>query len=211
MSLNFLHFILQGLSGLIEPLKGHFTVTGKVVHPRSSAWRKQMGIVNQTSILLNRSLRENLCYGIGDRSDEEIFEALDKVNMKARILMLPQGLDTIIRENGNEFSGGQRQRLQIARLLLTSCSVVLLDEFTSALDADTTADVLRVMESYLVGKTLIMISHDVQTLCLAQRIFDMKVGGKVEDVTTERRSALHQSLLSLENITLMLEEDEEDQ
>jgi len=166
-----------------------------------------VGIVNQTSLLLNRSLRENLCYGIGHRSDQEIFQALDKVNMKSRVLMLPQGLDTPIRDNGNEFSGGQRQRLQIARLLLTSCPVVLLDEFTSALDSETTTDILRVMKPFLVGKTLIMISHDVQTLCLANRILEMKIGGLVEDVTSIRRSMLSQSIVRLESKPLVVDDE----
>jgi len=174
---------VQGLSGIMKPLGGHFTVAGKLIHPTSRWWRKQVGIVNQNSILLNRSLRENLCYGLDERSDEEIIAALDKVNLKAWVKTLPQALDTMIRFNGNEFSGGQRQRLQIARLFLSSRPIVLLDEFTSALDSDTTDDILRVMESFLAKKTLIMISHDVQTLCLARKVMKMKVGGTFEDVT----------------------------
>jgi len=132
---------------------------------------------------MNRSLRENLCYGIDERSDEEIFDALNKVNLKAWVETLQQGLDTMVRFNGNEFSGGQKQHLQIARLFLTSRPMVLLDEFTYALVLDTTDDILHMMESFLVGKTLIMISHDIQTLCLARKILKVKVGGGFEDVT----------------------------
>ena len=106
--------------------------------------------------------------------DGIILDALDKVNLKEMILLLPQGLETMIRENGNELSGGEKQRIQIARLFLRSSPILLLDEFTSALDPKTTKDVIREIKAFAVGKTLIMITHDVQTLELVENVFDMK-------------------------------------
>ena len=175
-------------------MDGQISVSGKPVDTTSRFWREQVAIVSQNSVFLNRTLRENLCYGISDKDDDDILKALAKVNMKERVMLLPQGLDTVLRENGNEFSGGQRQRLQIDRLLLSSFPLVLLDECTSALDPGTTETVLSVLKSFLVGKTLIMVTHDVQTLVLAQTILEMRSDGAIVDVTRLRSNILHRML-----------------
>lgn len=167
--------LLKTIAGLMEPLDGKVLVSGDIIDTTSSVWREQVALVNQDTVLFNRSLRENLMYGISHYvPDGVILEALDKVNLKEMILSLPQGLETLIRENGNELSGGEKQRIQIARLFLRSCPILLLDEFTSALDPKTTKDIIKEMKSFAVGKTLIMITHDVQTLELVDNVFDMK-------------------------------------
>jgi len=179
--------IFKGLSGLIRPLQGEIRVANEKIDAACISWRKQLGVVTQHSILLNRTLRENLIYGNEKAcNDEDILEALDQVHMKNRVLALPNGLDTIIQENGHEFSGGQRQRFQIVRLLLRDSPIVLLDEFTSALDAETTDDILKVLVPYLKGKTLIMITHDVQTLVLADQVLKLTADGIVRNVKKRR-------------------------
>jgi len=138
-------------------------------------------MVSQNAVLLNRTMRENLCYGTNDEiTDESIMEVLERVNMKERVLELPNGLDTLINQNGQEFSGGQLQRLQIARLLLSTSSVILLDEPTSAMDSMTTDKILNVLKEFLVDKTLIMVTHDVQPLMLTDTILNMKSGGEFD-------------------------------
>ena len=126
----------------------------------SLQWRQEnIGVVSQESILFNRSLRENLTYGFNDDlegcvpDDDALLDALDKVNMKRIVLdQFPNGLDTMICSNGGEFSGGQRQCLQICRLLLQNRPLVLLDEFTSALDAATTQDILNLLRDFLLER-----------------------------------------------------------
>ena len=181
--------IFKGLAGLLKPIKGVISVDGKTVDLTSTKWRRNfIGVVQQESILFNRSLRENLTYGIDDElevgslRDSILFEALEKVNMKQTVEQMPNGLDTMINCNGGEFSGGQRQRLQICRLLLRNRPVVLLDECTSALDRSTMQDILRVLNVFLADekKTLIMITHDIQTLGIARHILNMSAGGGYE-------------------------------
>lgn len=157
-------------------------MSGTPIHPTSSSWRRQVAVVSQESLLFNRSLRENIAYGENMNSvkDGDIMRVLEKVNLTETVMALPDGLDTVVRENGNEFSGGQRQRLQIARLLLSSCPIIVLDEMTSALDRKTTEDVIRELKSFVVGKTLIMITHDIQTLTLTDNVLDMNKLGEVE-------------------------------
>lgn len=180
--------IFRGLAGLMRPTAGHIKVAGERIDMTHRSWRSQMGVVSQDSVLLNRSLRDNLTYGINKEcTDVDIFEALEAVNMKDRVLAMPDVLDTVIRENGNELSGGQRQRIQIARLLLRDCDIVLLDECTSALDKETTEEILEILKKFLVGRTLIMITHDLETLVLAEKTLKVKVGGHIEVIDAAKR------------------------
>jgi len=187
--------IIKGLAGLLKPIEGTISVGGKKVDMTSIQWRRDhIGVVSQESIMFNRSLRENITYGLygdlggGSLGDAILLEALDKVNMKQFVLeQLPNGLDTVINNNGNEFSGGQRQRLQICRLLLRNRPFVLLDECTLALDRATTQDILEVLKDFLAdgqGKTLIMITHDIQTLDIARHTLNMRAGGSYEIQTS---------------------------
>ena len=121
-------------------------------------------------------------------TDDEIYDVLKKLSLHDMVAnTLPKGLDTMIYQNGNEFSGGQKQRFQIARLLLTSRHkpVVLLDEMTSALDTETTHDVVTLLKEFCESKTLIFITHDMQTLNLADQILELKLGGKIIMKTKE--------------------------
>ncbi|CAB9500515.1 Sublancin-168-processing and transport ATP-binding protein sunT [Seminavis robusta] len=186
---------LKALSGLHEPLSGEIYFDSKAVDPTSIEWRRQVAVVTQHAVFLSRSLRENMIYGLEDKvTDEQIYDALDKVKMKERIMTLPKGLDTIIVGNGSHFSGGQRQRLQIARLLLTNAPLVLLDECTSALDPDTTTLVMDLLQEFLVGKTMIMITHDVSNLILAQHVMEMKPGGVFEKAKNQRVADIYSDL-----------------
>lgn len=185
--------LFKAISGLHEPLSGNIYFDGDAVDPTSVYWREKVAVVGQHAVFLNRSLRENLCYGLpvaDTPTDDQIWEALDKVKMRSRIQSMPEGLDLVMEDNGSQFSGGQRQRLQIARLLLSSCPLVLLDECTSALDPDTTQEVLEVLRQHMVGKTMIMITHDVNTLFLAKHVLEMKPGGYVERVKAQRVASI---------------------
>jgi len=177
---------LKALSGLHAPISGEIYFDGKAVDTTSIEWRRQVASVTQHAVFLNRTLRENMKYGLPHNNtitDEEIFAALEKVRMKASIMALPNGLDSIIVGNGSEFSGGQRQRLQIARLLLNNAHIVLLDECTSALDPDTTKITVDMLAEFLVGKTMIMITHDSGTLRLAKYVMEMLPNGVLSPIS----------------------------
>ena len=184
--------IFKILAGLLQPVHGRIVVNGEAVDPTSRLWREQVGVVSQDSVLFNRTIRENLEYGMNPdivstgTTETDLWRVLEQVKMDDRVRQLPMGLDTMIHDSGHEFSGGQQQRLQIARLLLrSSCSIVLLDECTSALDTETTEDILQILKTFLIDKTLVMVTHDAQTLCLADTVLKMQVGGIIENVTSK--------------------------
>ena len=139
--------ILKSLAGLVPPLYGTISARGKDLETTSVSWREQVAVVSQTSVLFNRTLRENLCYGARQEvSDEDIYSVLDSVNLRDRVIGLPDGLDTIVAKNGHEFSGGQLQRLSIAHLLLSSkdCTLVLvrLQRFEEMIGSASFLDIL---------------------------------------------------------------------
>lgn len=172
--------LFKVIAGLIPMVEGRFSVGGIDVDTTSRSWRRQLGVVSQDTVLLNRTLRENLSYGLTDITDDEIHAALEKVNLRKLIDTFPEGLDMELRYNGNEFSGGQQQRMQIARLLLKDSPVILLDEMTSALDPQTTMEVLDVLKEFIAGKTLVMVTHDTYTLTLVNHILHMRMDTPIE-------------------------------
>jgi ABC-type multidrug transport system ATPase subunit len=109
-------------------------------------------------------VRENLAIGRPEASLEDIIAAAKKANIHEVILGLPQGYETVVREQGNNFSAGQRQRLAIARAILRDTPILILDEPTANLDVEAEAEVMRALETLIVGRTVLMISHRLSTL-----------------------------------------------
>jgi ABC-type multidrug transport system fused ATPase/permease subunit len=128
-------------------------------------------------------LRENLRIAKSDASDEEIWQALDAAHASSFVRALPAGLDTIAGERGVRFSGGEKQRLSIARALLKNPPLLLLDEATSALDNQTERLVQQALERLRSERTCFVIAHRLSTVQQADRIYVMKDGRIAEQGT----------------------------
>eukprot|EP00039_Didymoeca_costata_P021790 m.3000 g.3000 ORF g.3000 m.3000 type:complete len:604 (+) comp2642_c0_seq1:92-1903(+) len=178
--------IFKSVAGLLPLMKGHFTISKDdkedVVNPMSSDWRQHVDMVTQDTVLLNRTVRENLVYGLSYISDADIWEALEKVNLTTMVKNLPQQLETKVLYNGEEFSGGQRQRIQIARLFLGHAKLVLLDEPTSALDSKTIHKIMPLLQSFLKGKTVILVTHDESIGEMCENSIELSI----DDVTGKK-------------------------
>jgi ATP-binding cassette subfamily B protein len=138
------------------------------------------GMVTQESYLFHASVRENLRYGRPDASDAQIEQAARAAYIHDRILELDQGYDTIVGERGYRFSGGERQRLAIARVILKDPRVLVLDEATSALDTESERIVQRALESVMQDRTTIAIAHRLSTIRAADVIFVLDHGHVAE-------------------------------
>lgn len=145
--------------------------------------RRQLALVTQQTILFNDTVRSNIAYGSQDCTDEEIVEAARAAYALDFILALPQGFDTIIGESGARLSGGQQQRLSIARALLKDAPILILDEATSSLDAESEREVQRALENLMQNRTTIVIAHRLSTIKNADRIIVLKEGRLVEEGT----------------------------
>jgi len=144
--------------------------------------RKQISFVGQDIVLFDDSILNNVAYGVAlDQIDRRrALDALAAANLTAFIAELPNGIDTTIGDNGNQFSGGQRQRLAIARAIYKNAPILILDEATSALDSESERQVQNAMDRLMAGRTTIVIAHRLSTIEHANRIVVMEKGRIIE-------------------------------
>jgi ATP-binding cassette subfamily B protein len=139
-----------------------------------------VGVVSQETYLLHTSVRENLRYARPDATDAEIEEAARAARIHDLLESLPEGYDTVVGSRGHRFSGGEKQRLAIARTLLRNPRILVLDEATSALDTETERAVQQAFDTLSAGRTTITIAHRLSTVRNADQIVVLDHGLVVE-------------------------------
>jgi ATP-binding cassette subfamily B protein len=147
--------------------------------------RDTIGVVTQDAHLFHETIAENLRYAKPGATDEELWTALERAQIGDLIRVLPDGLETMVGERGYRFSGGEKQRIAIARLLLKAPSIVILDEATAHLDSESEAAVQRALTVALEGRTSLVIAHRLSTVREADLILVMDRGRIVERGTHE--------------------------
>src|SRR5215510_6687451 len=164
-----------------DPQSGTVRIDGMDIRAlKLAGLRHNIGVVFQEVLLFNRSIAENLRVGKPDASDDELRAACERAQVLDVIERLPQGFDTNAGERGRLFSGGERQRLSIARALLKDPPILILDEATSALDALTEARVQAALAEVMKGRTTFVIAHRLATVRNADRILVFQAGRIVE-------------------------------
>jgi ATP-binding cassette subfamily B protein len=142
--------------------------------------RDNVSMVLQDSVLFEGTIRENIEIGRPGASDADIIAAAKQAHMHETIMDLPDGYDSLVREQGKNFSGGQRQRLAIARAILRDAPILILDEPTAALDVEAEVEVMRAVDTLVVGRTVIVISHRLSTLGNVDEIIVLSDGRIIE-------------------------------
>jgi ABC-type bacteriocin/lantibiotic exporter with double-glycine peptidase domain len=160
--------LLNLIAGVSQPATG-------VIHVD----RRSIAYVPQEIALLDDSIRNNLLFGLSDKSDDELMTALATAQLAAFVAAQPFGLDTNVGDNGSLFSGGQRQRLGLARAILREAQLLLLDEATSALDEENERQVLENLN--MSGKAVLLVTHRVLTRVFGHRVFQLQGGHLVEE------------------------------
>jgi ATP-binding cassette subfamily B protein len=158
------------------------------------ALRRNLALVPQEVLLFGDSIRENIAYGRPGASEEEIQEAARKANAHEFIEKLPQGYDTLAGERGTQLSGGQRQRIAIARAILADPAILILDEATSSLDAESERLVQEALDKLMENRTSIIIAHRLSTVRRCDQILVLSGGTVVERGTHEELVASPKSL-----------------
>lgn len=143
--------------------------------------RGQIAMVTQQTILFNDSVRNNIAYGDIEKNDHEIINAAKAANAHDFIMKMPKGYDTNIGELGTKISGGEKQRLSIARALLKNAPILILDEATSSLDTEAEMEVQDALDNLMKGRTTLVIAHRLSTIRNADRIIVLVNGEIVEE------------------------------
>ena len=193
------------LPRLYDVTGGSITVNGTDIRDFTlQSLRDRIGVVAQDPHLFHESIAENLRYAKGDATDEELISACKSAQIWNLIESLPNGLETMVGERGHRLSGGEKQRLAIARMLLKAPAIVILDEATAHLDSENEDLVQAALKSALVGRTSIVIAHRLSTVMDADQILVMSDGQIIERGTHAelmRASGLYSDLFSRQDLT----------
>jgi ATP-binding cassette subfamily B protein len=193
------------LPRLYDVTEGAITIDGDDLRDFSlSSLRDSIGVVMQDSHLFHDTITANLKYAKADATFEEMKSACEMAQIWELISSLPNGLETMVGERGHRLSGGEKQRLAIARLLLKSPSIVILDEATAHLDSENEDLVQRALGNALQGRTSIVIAHRLSTVMNADQIIVLDGGvirerGKHEDLV--RSGGLYSELFARQDLT----------
>lgn len=164
-----------------QPQSGRILIDGREIESyQRQSLRRQFGVVLQESVLVGASIRENIAYGKLDATDREIEQAAREAAAHDFITQLPGGYETIVGERGSTLSGGQRQRICLARAIIKRPSLLILDEPTSAIDAESTRLIQESLDRLWAGKTMIVISHQFLGIEKFDRILVLRNGQIVE-------------------------------
>jgi ATP-binding cassette subfamily C protein CydC len=168
--------LLKLIQGAFAPTSGEVLLNGSKAHETPLSIPKMMAVLNQKAYLFNTSVLNNIRLGNPEATDEEVYEAAEQVGLHQMVKGLPNGYDTIMHETGQRFSGGERQRIALARILLQKTPVVIMDEPTVGLDPITEKKLLMTIFDTLKGKTIIWVTHHLAGMEKMDRILFMDKG-----------------------------------
>ena len=170
--------VVDVLLGLLELQGGKITSDGVDIFDNYSAWLSHVGYIPQSIYMLDDSIRNNIAFGVKeeDIDDARVWEVLEQAQMKEFVEQLPDQLDSQIGERGVRISGGQRQRLGIARALYHDPELLIFDEATSALDNDTETAIMEAIDTLHGQKTMVIIAHRLRTIENCDMIYEVKDG-----------------------------------
>ena len=176
--------IVDILLGLLHVQAGTITCDGKNIFDNYASWLGHIGYIPQSIYLIDESIRDNIAFGIdADKIDDRrIWEVLEEAQLKEFVEELPEGLETTIGDRGVRISGGQRQRLGIARALYHDPEILVFDEATSALDGDTEQAVMEAVNSFHGRKTMVIIAHRLNTIAKCDVIYKVE-NGKITETS----------------------------
>ncbi|RBW67468.1 ABC transporter ATP-binding protein [Bacillus taeanensis] len=173
--------VINLLSRFYDPDSGMISIDGyNITNIKRESLRKHMGFVLQDPFLFQGTIKENIRYGKLDASDKEVEAAAKLANAHSFIMKLPEGYNTLLKQNGSGISQGQKQLLSIARVILANPSLLILDEATSSIDTVTEVQIQEALQRLMNGRTSFVIAHRLNTIQRADRILVLDEGHIIE-------------------------------
>jgi ATP-binding cassette, subfamily B, bacterial len=186
--------LMNLIIGFLRPSEGRIWLDGVDMNELDlRTYRQRLGVVSQETLLFKGTIRDNITFGVADLDPQHFQQVVQDANVQEFVEALPNGYDTMIGENGARLSGGQRQRIAIARALFRNPRVLVLDEATSGLDAESEASVKEALERLMEGRTTFVVAHHLSTIRNADVILVLDRGRVVE-------MGDHQKLLSQDGV-----------
>ena len=166
------------LLGLLKPTKGNILYNGQNIYHHIRNWRKLIGYVSQKVYLLDRSIKENIQFNFDSNIENKnkLEQALNIADLDKVIKEMKNGVNTLVGNDGIMLSGGEKQRIAIARTVYKNPEILIMDEFTSALDEETEIKIIKNLKKMFSGKTILIITHRKSTLEICDKIYELKNG-----------------------------------
>lgn len=178
--------MLKLIARFYDPWSGEVQFGGAGIQDmKPESYFKKLSMVFQDVYLFQDTVRNNIRFGNNDASDEDVIDAARRACCHEFIMKLPQGYDTLVGEGGCTLSGGEKQRISIARAFLKNAPLVLLDEATASLDPENELEVQKAISALIEGRTVVVVAHRLKTVCRADNIIVLDDGGIVEEGTHE--------------------------
>lgn len=169
--------LLKIASGIIEPSKGIVLINGeKIVNYSKRSLKEKIGFLFQENYIFAMSIRENIKMGNLEADDEKMIEAAKKASIHDDIMKLPDGYNTVLDEKGNNLSGGQKQRIALARIFVKNPDIIFMDEATSALDNETESQIVKIIDTELADKIILIVAHRMETVKNMDEIYYFENG-----------------------------------
>lgn len=173
--------LINLIIGFLRPQSGSISIDGNDLSDFDlRTFRRSISVVPQESVLFEGTVRDNITYGLGAVSDKRVAEALSAANASEFVNELPEGIDTLVGERGARISGGQKQRLAIARALIRNPRILILDEATSSLDSQSEREIQGALESLMRNRTTFVVAHRLSTVQKADQILVLDKGVVLE-------------------------------
>ncbi|WP_440959450.1 ABCB family ABC transporter ATP-binding protein/permease [Oceanicaulis sp. LC35] len=173
--------LLRLLFRFYDPDEGRVLIDGQdIAGVTQSSLRNALGLVPQDVVLFNDTLRENILYGWPEADEDALWDAVERARLGEFVRSLPKGLETRVGERGLKLSGGEKQRVGVARAILKNPPILILDEATSALDSETESEVQAALAEAARGRTTIAVAHRLSTIAKADQIIVLEDGHVVE-------------------------------
>ncbi|MEL6499611.1 MAG: ABC transporter ATP-binding protein [Planctomycetota bacterium] len=176
--------LLSLVPRLFDPDSGRVLVDGlDITEHATESLRKQIGVVTQETVIFPGTIRSNIAYGAEDVTEDQIIDAARRAHAMPFIEQLSEGLDTPVGEQGLTLSGGQRQRIAIARAILRDPAILIMDEATSMIDADSEAHITDAINEFSRGRTTLVVAHRLSTVVNSDRIAVLDAGRLIDQGT----------------------------